>query len=491
MNSFATIWTDQMRHALAALQHRPPLRRLLAYAEQCSVQLYAVGGTLRDICLERQAQDVDLAMMGDVMGFAQGLANHLRAAYVPMDPERGEARVVYRKRDVIDFARLKGDTISADLGHRDFTINAMACPLSTLLTQTTPALIDPHSGWHDMQVGVVRMVSPMSFQADPLRLLRAFRLAASLGFTIDPATLAAMSPITARLVDVAAERTHSELLKLFSAPHSSPHIVTMADLGLLDRLFPELATTHGILWQPGDRLDLFEYSIRTYQWVEELINTPGSHFSALMEDVMAYFKVEERQALVKWTALLHAIGGGVAHRATPQAHVTDPSIARQSARQWQEIGNRLKLSRKQIEYGMTLIAHHGRLWELAILEAQGRLTLRSVHGWCKEVGDDMLGVFVLALGCALASAQSATLVPGAIALEQFAARVWEMYRRRILPVINAPRLVTGHDLRQIFHLTPGPRFKMLLDELEVAQVEGRIYTRAQALQWVAEQLAQA
>jgi poly(A) polymerase len=73
-------------------------------------------------------------------------------------------------------------------------------------------------------------------------------------------------------------------------------------------------------------------------------------------------------------------------------------------------------------------------------------------------------------------------------LGQCAARVWHLYQSRILPVIKAPRLVTGYDLRQIFNLDPGPHFKTLLEGLEVAQVEGHIHTRAEALQWVAEQL---
>ena len=234
-----------MQHALVELQQRPLLQRLLVFAEQRGVELYTVGGTLRDICLGRPVHDVDVAMMGDVMEFASGFANHLRAAYVPMDAERGEVRVVYRKRDVLDFARMRGETIITDLQCRDFTINAMACPLAVLLTQTAPGLIDPYGGWDDLRARTIRMVSPMSFRDDPLRLLRAFRLAATLDLTIDPPTLAAMEPVAPHLVDVAAERIHRELFRLFAAPQSSPHIATMARLGLLDILFPELARGTG------------------------------------------------------------------------------------------------------------------------------------------------------------------------------------------------------------------------------------------------------
>ena len=103
--------------------------------------------------------------------------------------------MVFRKRDMLDFAQFKGDSIIADLGHRDFTINAMACPLATLLTRPVPAIIDPHGGWQDLGARRIRMVSPVGFAEDPLRLLRAFRFAANLDFSVDPVTLAAMKTV--------------------------------------------------------------------------------------------------------------------------------------------------------------------------------------------------------------------------------------------------------------------------------------------------------
>ena len=218
------------------------------------------------------------------------------------------------------------------------------------------------------------------------------------------------------------------------------------------------------------------------------MSDPGSHLQPIAGAVVEYFRTEECQALVKWAALLHAIWEAVVCQEVPLEHVTALQYAEEHAQQWEQIGSRLKLSRKQIDYVKTLIVHYRPTFQLAILEAQGHLTLRSVHRWCKEVEDSMLGVFVLAIGHALARGQGRTSEPGVTTLAQLAARVWDIYRRRILPVITAPRLVTGHDLQQIFHLTPGPCFKALLDELEVAQVEGHIRTRAEALQWVAAQL---
>jgi poly(A) polymerase len=488
IDTISIMWTDHMQHALAELQQRPLLQRLLVFAEQCSVELYAVGGTLRDLCLGRPVHDVDVVVMGDVLEFARGFANHLRAAYVPMDAERGEVRVVYRKRDILDFARMRGGTIITDLQCRDFTINAMACPLAVLLTHAAPGLIDPHGGWDDLRARTIRMVSPTSFRDDPLRLLRSFRLAATLDLTIDPPTLAAVEPVAPLLIDVAVERIHGELFRLFAASQSSPHIATMARLGLLGVLFPELAAAQGIPCQPGEQLDVLDHSVRTYQAVEELIGNPGSHLQPIAGAVVEYFRTEECQALVKWAALLHATWKAAVCQGVSLEHVTALPYAKEQAQQWEQIGSRLKLSRKQIDYVKTLIVHYAPTFQLASLEAQGRLTLRSVHRWCKEVEDSMLAVFVLAIGHALARGERYQSEPGVTILAQLAPRVWDIYRHRILPVVAATRLVTGHDLQQVFHLTPSPRFKALLDELEVAQVEGHIRTRTEALQWVAAQL---
>jgi poly(A) polymerase len=473
-----------MRHVLEELQQSSHLRRLLAFAERHSVKLYAVGGALRDICLGHPVQDVDMASAEDMMSFTRAFANHLGAAFIPLDATRGEARAVYRKRHVLDFARFKGANIIEDLRQRDFTLNALACPLDVLLTQAEPEFIDPCGGWQDIQEGIIRMVSDRSFRDDPVRLLRAFRFASTLDFTIETTTLTGVAPMLSSLSEAAAERIQSELLPLFAASHSNAHVVTMARLGLLDVLFPELAATRGPQPHTADRLDLFGHACLTYCAVEDLINTPGSYLPAIQDIVAAYLQSQERRALIKWAALLHASGNaGSLQEAAPGCWPL-PELTERSAQQWEQVGSRLKLSRRRIDYIKMLIAHHHRPFELAILETQGGLTPRPVYGWCKELGEDVLGVFILAIGHAQANGQVDTPVHGSLALGQTAAQMWELYRQRILPVLKGPRLITGKDLVGIFHLTPGPRFKTLLDALELAQVEGHIHSRAEALQWV-------
>jgi poly(A) polymerase len=488
-----TYWTTPMRQALAALQRRPTLRHILSYAEQRQVQIYVVGGPLRDVCLGRLPHDMDLVLAGDVMGFARGIANQMGAAYVPLDPERGEARLVYRRGESFDFAPLRGGSIVADLCHRDFTINALACPLAAILTQAEPEFIDPHGGFRDLQERLIRMVSPTSFQEDPLRLLRAFRFAATLEGSIEAATLASMQTAASRLGEIAVERIHHELFTLFSAPRSGPQVVTMAHLGLLEVLFPELTAIRDAPRAAAGQFDFFRHAIDTYEAVEGLLNDLPSEPPMLPQEILARLRGGERPALLKCAALLHALGDpppchpaiGVA--AGPLGWVS-PSPAEAAARQWEQIGRRLKLSRQRIGAITTLLAHRHRPFIMAGLEAEGRLTRGIVYAWSQEVGEAMLNIFALAMGDAKACGQIETPVYGVRSLGRCAVRVWELYQRHILPVLESPRLVTGDDLRRIFHLPPGPRFKTLLETLQAAQVEGHIRTRAEALAWVEQQL---
>ncbi|MBI3325284.1 MAG: CCA tRNA nucleotidyltransferase [Nitrospinae bacterium] len=473
-----------MRHVHERLQQDGLLQRLLAFAERQGLRLFVVGGTVRDVCLGRASLDFDVAMAGDVMAVSRAFAREVSGAYVPLDPAHGEARVVYRKQGSIDFARFKGDDLTQDLRRRDFTINALACPLTTFLTTSTPELIDPCGGWDDLQACIVRMPSPQSFEDDPLRMLRAFRLAASFDFTIDDLTLERMKPTVLRLADVAAERIHTEVLKLFSTPHSAPYVATMGQLGLLDAVLPEVAATHGITQNRYHHVDVFEHSLLTYQSTEAVINALASYFQPISDAVAAYVRAGEHLALLKWAALLHDIGKPAARRVDRRGRVSFPGHAGGGALLWKEAGHRLKLSAARADYIQTLIAHHLRPRHLLTLASQGRLTLRVMHRLFRDLDEEVLGLFVLAVADALASRGPRTPSNRPLALGRLCARVWEAYQTRIRPVLVGPRLLTGDDLQTVCGLEPGPRFKTLLESIELAHVEGHIRTRAEALRLV-------
>lgn len=166
---------------------------------------YVVGGAIRDLLLGREPADVDLACV-DPEGAAKTLSDRVIQLG---DAELTAYRVVLPSH-VYDFAELLGHDIELDLARRDFTIDAMAVALAT------GDLLDPHAGQRDLAARTVRMVRASNFDDDPLRMLKAVRMAVKYGFEVDGATLEAIRERASRITEVARERVAYELSVIFS-----------------------------------------------------------------------------------------------------------------------------------------------------------------------------------------------------------------------------------------------------------------------------------
>lgn len=187
-----------------------------------------VGGAVRDALLGRSSGylDLDFVLPTGAVKTARAIAHHYQAGFVLLDAERQIARVVF-KQATADFAQQEGSSLETDLLRRDFTVNAIA------YNPHTKEIIDPLQGCADLQQGLLRMVSPKNLQDDPLRLLRAYRQAAQLGFAIDSDTRSVIRQLAPELGKVAAERVRVELGYLLSSPQGSRWILA----GWEDKLF--------------------------------------------------------------------------------------------------------------------------------------------------------------------------------------------------------------------------------------------------------------
>ena len=192
---------------------------------------YMVGGAVRDAILERTREyvDLDFVLPAHAVSVARQIATHYRAGFVLLDPERQIARVVFPQATV-DFALAVGESLEIDLHRRDFTMNAVA------YNPHTQEFIDPLQGCTDIQQGILKMISPANLEDDPLRLLRAYRQAAQLGFTIEPATQDAIRSLASNITKVAAERVRVELGYMLS-PQGNAWIALAWEDGLLKPFF--------------------------------------------------------------------------------------------------------------------------------------------------------------------------------------------------------------------------------------------------------------
>ena len=245
-------------------------------AEQ-GVKSYLVGGFVRDVPLGRETADIDIAVAADGVEIAQKIASALGGRFVLLDKVNRVGRVVVADKEApsgrweLDFSTFQG-SIEHDLARRDFTIDAMAVDLKELAKGYADVhLIDPFNGWADLKQGVIRVVAETAFQSDAVRLLRAVRLAAELGFSIDSQTEALIRRNCHLIADVAGERVREELLRLLAAPHSERFLPYLDELGLVTAIIPELAETKGVE-QPKEHFwDVFDHSIETVIAVDFLL----------------------------------------------------------------------------------------------------------------------------------------------------------------------------------------------------------------------------
>ncbi|WP_193196114.1 CCA tRNA nucleotidyltransferase [Nostoc sp. MG11] len=193
---------------------------------------YMVGGAVRDAILGRSREylDLDFVIPSDAVKVARAIARHYKAGFVLLDPKRRIARVVF-PHATADFAQQEGVSLETDLHRRDFTVNAIA------YNPHTQEIIDPLQGYADLQQATLRMVSPANLEDDPLRLMRAYRQAAQLGFTIEPATQATIRSLASHISKVATERVRVEIGYLLANSQGTPWITSAWEDGLLAPFF--------------------------------------------------------------------------------------------------------------------------------------------------------------------------------------------------------------------------------------------------------------
>lgn len=188
-----------------------------------------VGGAVRDALLNRLGPepDLDLVVAGDAIQLCRQLGRRHGGSVVVLDAERSIARLVIRGWS-IDLARQEGGSLLADLRRRDYTINAMALPLSR-----PGQLVDPLGGLQHLEQRELVAVAERNLLDDPLRLLRGLRLAGELLFALSPQTLGWIERHHSSIAAVAGERVLAELEKLAAAPHGQRQLNQCASLGLL------------------------------------------------------------------------------------------------------------------------------------------------------------------------------------------------------------------------------------------------------------------
>nr|WP_321464996.1 HD domain-containing protein [uncultured Desulfobulbus sp.] len=453
-------------------------------------ELYLAGGVVRDLLLGKPPQDIDLCVNREARSWAENLAARSGGALVPLGREEDAARVVSRGLTV-DFSSFRrgAATIVEDLRLRDLSINAMALRLDNLLhregesPKSALVLIDPTLGRADLENGVIRAAGPQSFIDDPLRLLRAFRFAASLGFSIDAQSVGWIRQFGDLIVRPAPERIAHELDLIMDSGHSAGTMSQMATTGLLWALIPELAAGVEMEQPASHHLDVFGHSLEALAQMERILENPRLWFPRNNESLLVSLQQPAMHRLLCWAALMHDLGKPptYARRVEKDNRITFYHHDHVGARVFATYAQRFRWSNEDRELVSRLISHHMRPFFLANVARDGHLTLRACIRLLRKAGDILPGLFLLAMADSLAGQGEARVVDMEQELGDLYAHLEQVRLDHVAPVKSAKPLINGHDLIKELHLQPSPIFKSILGAVEEAHMEGLVATRSEAL----------
>ncbi len=461
-----------------------------------SIDCYLTGGFVRDAIMSRDTEDIDVVVGASTMDVARDVASIMGGKYIPLGEPHQIARVIVPGEEHfhLDFATMRGN-IEQDLASRDFTINTIAVNLQDIANPTV-SFIDPFRGQRDIEGRLVRALSEAMLQEDPLRLMRGPRLAAELGFSIESETKTVIERNSQLVTSVAAERVRDELCRLLAAPRAAESLRLLDELGLLMTIIPELAATRGAR-QPKEHFwDVLQHSIETVAAIEFVLRVEKSAYwdsevlafvpwsAALAEHFSQEVSVgHTRRMLLKLAGLLHDIAKPQTTSIEENGRMRFFGHAKEGACVVEGIMKRLRFSAREIDMVWRMVEHHLRPGQMG-----GEMpSRRAIYRYFRDTGDVGIDTIFLNLADHLAArGPKLKLEEWGEHAQSLAYVLEERFREE--SVVALPKLISGHDLIDVYGMTPGPHVGELLEAVREAQADGEVATREEALSFVHKRL---
>jgi len=456
-----------------------PLVALARHALAGQPPAWIAGGAVRDAALGRDVTDLDLAVAGDPATAAKAVAREGDGHAFELSAEFATWRAVARDRSwQLDATALRGETIEADLAARDFTLGAVGVPLGG----GDP--IDPFGGIADLERRRLRAVGETSFREDPLRLLRAARLAAELELEVDPETAAIARAEAGRAGEPAGERQLTELRRLIGGPAPLRGLELLDELGLTAVVLPELEALRGVEQGPNHHLDVHGHTLavleRTLEVEDDLERFAGER-AAEVAELLAEPLADEmsRGTALRFGALLHDIGKP-ATREERDGYVTFIGHDSTGAEVVARICSRLRASGRLSRHLQALTRQHLRL---GFMVHEAPLPPRRVHEYLRATAPVAADVTLLTVADRLSARGS-----GPFATEEAIEAHLRLAREMLAAALDWRRegppepLLRGDELAAALGIAEGPELGELLAELEAAQYAGEVSTREEALE---------
>lgn len=434
-------------------------RVVIEAAERNKFEIYAVGGCVRNCLLGFGPGDIDIAVVGDAVKLAKEIAAEIPGAKLAVYKRFGTA-LVQTENLILEFATARRESylpdsrkpsevipvpIEEDLHRRDFTINTFAVGLSG---ERTGEFLDLFDGRADLSAGIIRtpLAPAATFSDDPLRMLRAIRFAADLGFIISQDTWQGIKQSCSRLRIVAQERIRDEFFKMLSGSDAVGAMKMLIDTGLMEVFLPEVTAMSGVE-QIGrhHHKDVLIHSLKVMQNLVRESDDPILRLAGLLHDV-GKPKTKKFQDELGWTFHNHeTIGTKIA----------------------QQIGRRLKIGKDPLNRLCKLVNLHMRPVNLTS-EGVTDSAIRRLMVNCGDETEDQLK---------LCRADITTANPKFVKkylsnFDEMKKRMDDVEARDRMRRFQSP--IRGDEIMELLDLQPGPLIGAMKERIEDAILDGEI-----------------
>ncbi len=434
------------------------LKQATELANKMDLNVFIVGGFVRDLILKRDSQDIDFLITGDALRYAQSFAKLLGINEVVIYKTFGTAHFVYdglnfefvaaRKESYSRSSRkpeVSEGTFYDDISRRDFTINTLAV---SILKDSFGEIIDHYDGVGDIERNLIRTpIDPkITFDDDPLRILRAFRFASQLNFTVDESILKAAEELRERLEIVSQERKTDEFIKILKSSKPSVGLKLLQTTKVMGVVFPEISQMIGIEQREEyHHKDVFYHTLEVVDNISKNTNDVWLRFAALVHDI-AKPKTKKFIEGTGWTFHGHEELG---------------------ARMMKSIFRRMKLPLNKLDYIEKLVRLHLRPIALVSDEVSDSAIRRLV-----VAADEDLEDLITLCRADITSKNPEKVERYLQNYEIVMKKVWEVKEKDKLRAFQSP--VSGEVIMQVCNLKPSKKVGEIKTAIEEAILDGVI-----------------